>query len=261
MFVLSPDEVVSAARDFGNAKARYPISKTLLLGFVGGVFIAMGGALSLLISNGMPASTAGNPALKMLLAGITFPIGLILIVVAGGDLFTSNNTMLMPGAWMKDYAWGRVWRNWGLVYLSNFVGATLFAFLFVHLVGIFSKDPWHSAVIDVAELKTSYPFWKVLLKGIAANWLVCLGIWMGLSARTTSGKILGIWFPVMTFVSLGYEHSIANMFYIPLGMMEGANVTYYGFLIENLLPATIGNIIGGALMVGTLYTFAYLKKH
>lgn len=261
MNILSPDAIVMAAKDLGISKANYSLIKTLLLGFLGGAFIAMGGTLSVLVSGGMPALTAENPGLRMLLSGMTFPVGIILVVIAGAELFTSNNAVLMPGFWNKDFGLKKLLRNWTLVFIMNLVGAVCFAYLLVYLVGLFAQDPWHSTIIGMAEYKTSAPFWKVFVKGIGANWLVCLAIWMGLSATTTIGKIWGLWWPVMTFVALGYEHCVANMFYIPLGMMEGADVSLSDFLWGNLLPATLGNIVGGGLMVGTWYTSSFLKKY
>ena len=109
-------------------------------------------------------------------------------------------------------------------------------------------------------MKTSNSFFVTLLKGIGANWLVCLAMWLGMSAKTTTGKILGIWWPVMTFVTIGYEHSIANMFFIPAAMMEGAQISISELFFKNLIPSTIGNIIGGAFFVGTLYWYVYDKK-
>lgn len=260
MRIIPPHEIVLHAKEAGTTKANYSFSKTFLLGILGGVFIAMGGTLSLLVSSGMPGLTADNPGLKMFLSGITFPVGIILVVLAGAELFTGNNAVLMPGVLHKSFGWDKLFRNWGIVFITNLIGAVLFTYLLVHLVGISGKDPWQSAIVSVAEYKTSQSFGVIFLKGIGANWLVCLAIWLGISGQTMIDKIFGLWWPVMTFVVIGYEHCVANMFFVPLGMMEGANVTIGMFLLNNLLPATLGNIVGGGLMVGTWYTLAYRAK-
>ena len=130
----------------------------------------------------------------------------------------------------------------------------------VHSTGVVASDPWHSAIKNIAVAKVSMSWITVFLKGIGANWLVCLAVWLGMSSSGTAGKFIGLWFPVMGFVAIGYEHSIANMFFIPLGMLQGADISVYDFLVSNLIPATLGNIIGGALFVGSFYWYAYLKK-
>ena len=127
----------------------------------------------------------------------------------------------------------------------------------VALTGVFAKSPWLESIYSIAELKTSAPFYKVLLKGVGANWLVALAMWMAYSAKDTTGKMLGIWFPVMAFVAIGYEHSIANMFFIPAAIFNGAPVGWGEFIFNNLIPATLGNILGGSVLVGFLYWYVY----
>ena len=136
-------------------------------------------------------------------------------------------------------------------------GALLFAYFFVYLTGVAASEPWNEAIRNIALAKVSMPWHVVLLKGIGANWLVCLAVWLGMCSRGAAGKILGLWFPVMCFVAIGYEHSIANMFFIPLGMMQGAEVGWGEFIGRNLIPATLGNIAGGAVFVGGLYWYVY----
>ena len=143
------------------------------------------------------------------------------------------------------------------VIYALFAGALLFAYFLVHLTGVAASEPWNEAIRGIALAKVSMPWHVVLLKGIGANWLVCLAVWLGMCSRGTAGKILGLWFPVMCFVAIGYEHSIANMFFIPLGMMQGAEVGWGEFIGKNLIPATLGNIAGGAVFVGGLYWYVY----
>ena len=142
-----------------------------------------------------------------------------------------------------------------LVYAGNFVGSLFFACFLVKLPGMLSAEAWRSAAVGIAEAKVSMPWLTVFLRGGGANWLVCLAVWLGLSANDVAGRLLGLFFPIMCFVAIGYEHSIANMFFIPLGMMHGASVTVSDFLLANLVPATLGNIAGGAVFVGGIYWY------
>lgn len=260
MSTLSPSEIVISAEKAALQKIGFSTRKTVTLGILAGIYIAMGGLLSLLIGSGFPEITNSNPGLQKLLSGCMFPLGLILVVIAGAELFTGNNAVLIPGVLNGKYKWTAVWKNWIIVYFSNFIGALFFVYIMVHSTGVVASDPWHSAIKNIAVAKVSMSWITVFLKGIGANWLVCLAVWLGMSSSNTAGKFIGLWFPVMGFVAIGYEHSIANMFFIPLGMLQGAGISVYDFLVSNLIPATLGNIIGGALFVGGFYWYAYLKK-
>lgn len=263
MQIKTPPEITQTAIGIGSNKVsltrKRPVA-LLLSAILAGAFIALGGILSLTIGYGMPEAATGNPALQKILSGATFPIGLILVVVLGAELFTGNNAMLIPGYMSRRYTLGNVLTNWSLVYAGNLVGAVAFTWLLVYLCGLTASDPWHSAIINITVAKTSMGWGTVLLKGIGANWLVCLGVWLAMSGHTLIEKALGCWLPVMTFVALGYEHCIANMFYLPLGMMEGADVGIGQCITANLIPATIGNIIGGAIFVGMLHTYLHRPR-
>ena len=235
-------------------------ARLAVLSALAGVYIAMGGILSVIAGYGFPEITAANPSLQRLLSGAAFPIGLILVVLVGAELFTGNNAVLMPGALNRGIRPMAVVRNWTLVYLGNFIGALGFSYLFVYLCGLTASDPYHEAVQRIALAKVSMPWHVVFLKGIAANSFVCLAVWLAAAGKSAISKIAGCWLPVMAFVALGYEHSIANMFFIPIGMMEGADISVSRFVAGNLFPATIGNIVGGALMVGTAYWFVFARE-
>jgi len=263
MNVKSPAEVIEAAIETGRRKVAIssgPIGKLALLSALAGIYIAFGGILSLLIGYGFPGITAANPALQKLLSGAMFPIGLILVVVLGAELFTGNNALLMPALMRRHYSLGAVIRNWILVYTGNFIGAIAFTYFMVYCCGLTASDPWHSAIRDIAVAKVSMPWLTVFFKGIGANWCVCLAIWLAMSGHSLIEKMAGCWLPVMAFVALGYEHSIANMFFIPLGMMEGADVNAMQAITANLIPATLGNIAGGALLVGCVHTYLHHTK-
>ncbi len=260
MSLYTPKEIISVASKLAIEKEAYSTRKILVLSFMAGAYIAFGGLLAILIGGGVPGIAAENPGISKFLFGAAFPVGLMIVVMAGAELFTGNNAYFMPNVLSRKQSWTAPLRNWGLVYLGNFIGSVFIAYFLTHLTDIVSHEPWSDSVRSIAVAKTGNPFYKTFLKGIGANWLVCLALWMGMSAQHTSGKILGLWWPVMAFVTMGFEHSIANMFFIPLAIFEGADISWGTFIIKNLIPATIGNIVGGAFFVGTLYWYAYGEK-
>lgn len=261
MKLRTPPEVAAAASDAGAAKIALnsKLPRLAVLSILAGCYIALGGTLSLITGYGFPEAAAANPALQKLVSGATFPLGLILVVVLGAELFTGNNALLIPTFMQRRCSAWDVAKNWGLVYLGNFVGAVGFTWFFVDLVGLVDADPYHSAILGIAKAKTSMTWITVFLKGIGANWCVCLAVWLALSGKTLVEKIAGCWFPVMAFVALGYEHSIANMFYLPCAMMQGSPITPWEAITANLIPATLGNIAGGALFVGCVHAWLHLK--
>ncbi|MDE6383090.1 MAG: formate/nitrite transporter family protein [Paramuribaculum sp.] len=258
MQIRSPRQITESTLDVARAKVALPTSRLAVQAVMAGAFIALGGMFSVIAGCGFPEVTAANPSLQRLLSGMTFPIGLILVVVLGAELFTGNNATMIPGLIKGEHDWKAVARNWFVVYFGNFLGALLFAWGLVYCADLTAADPYHSAVIRSATVKTSLPWLTVLLRGIGANWCVCLAVWLALAGKTLAEKMLGCFFPVMAFVVLGYEHCIANMFFIPLGMMEGAQVSVGQFVWANLIPATIGNIIGGAVFVGCVNAWVHL---
>jgi len=260
MSLYSPTEIIAVASKLAVDKESYSTKKILVLSFMAGAYIAFGGLLSVLIAGGMPGVAAENPGIVKFVFGAAFPVGLMMVVMAGAELFTGNNAYFMPNVLSKKQSWSAPLRNWALVYIGNFIGSVFIAYVLTHMTEIVSSEPWSNMVQSIAEGKTSNPFYKTFIKGIGANWLVCLALWMGMSAQHTSGKILGLWWPVMAFVTMGFEHSIANMFFIPLAIFEGADITWTTFIVKNLIPATLGNIVGGAFFVGTLYWYAYVKE-
>lgn len=260
MSLFLPQELPSLSEKNAIHKIRYTFIQTSVLGFLAGAYIAMGGLLSLIVGYGFPGLAASNPGMQKFLSGATFPVGLILVVIAGAELFTGNNAVFISGALNKKYNWYAVFKNWGIVYFSNFAGVLFFVYFMIYLTGISGNDPWHNSIINIAVNKVGMPWHVVFLKGIGANWLVCLAIWLGLSAPSVSGKIIGLWWPVMCFATIGFEHCIANMFFVPLGIMEGAAVTWSDFLLKNLIPSTLGNIVGGGFFVGMAYWFVYNRS-
>jgi len=259
-----------AAEAVGVRKAGLCASATLALAVLAGAFIALGAAFSTTVAAGAGDLPYG---VARLLVGVAFSLGLILVVVGGAELFTGNNLIVMAWAGGK-VSTGALLRNWGLVYLGNFAGALATAGL-VFAAGQyrFGGDAVGHAALAVAAAKCGLPFGEALALGILCNALVCLAVWLCLSARSTADRILAIVPPITAFVACGFEHSIANMYFIPLGLLIRAldpafagaapgdlsALTLPGFLWGNLLPVTLGNVIGGGVMVAGVYWFVYLR--
>ena len=258
MNYFTPAEAAEAFRITAVNKSKLPFLQFAIASILGGVFIALGGLLSVMVAGGMPETGSANPGIVKFVAGALFPVGLIMVSVTGADLFTSNCAGLTFPLLKREMQAVQVAKILLLSYLFNFIGAQFIAFVLSANVGLFDNDPWRSYLHHYSEVKVNQDFIRVFVKGIGANWLVCLGMFMGYTAKDIIGKNIAIWIPVMIFVVLGYEHSVANMFFIPAAIYSGADITWAGFLSKNLLPATLGNIIGGMLLVGTVYWYLFL---
>ena len=256
----SPKAIVEAACGAGCAKSELSISKQLMLGFLAGAYIAFGGLLAIVVGKGSPAIAAANPGLAKFIFAAVFPVGLMLVVIAGSELFTGNCGVITPACLTGKARWNGLLRNWVVVYIGNFIGSIFVALLLAYWTGIVNGGDLGKAAAAIAEGKVKLDWFAALLRGVGCNWLVCLAVWLAISAEDIGGKILAIWFPIMAFVALGFEHSVANMFFIPLGMLNGAQVSIGQFLWNNLLPVTIGNIIGGAGLVGAIYWWLYARE-
>lgn len=265
MAFKSPEAIIEAACNAGRAKSNLSVAKELLLGFLAGAFIAFGGLVAIVVGKGSPALAAANPGLaKLLFAGV-FPVGIMLVVITGSELFTGNCGVIVPACLSGAARWRDLLRNWGLVYVGNFMGSLFVALFLSYWTNITNVNATGLAAdlglatAKIAEAKINMGWGALVLRGLGCNWLVCLAIWLAISADDVIGKSAGLWFPVMAFVAIGFEHSVANMFFISLGMLNGANVSWGQFLWNNLLPVTIGNIIGGAGFVGAVY--GWLHAH
>ncbi len=265
-----PVEIIQLAGDAGKYKASLTPANYLVRSFMAGLLIAVGGALATVTSTGLDVTM--GPGFKSLISGSVFPVGLIAIVLTGMSLFTGD-TMLIPMAvFQKKSTWGRVFNAWFWVYIGNFVGSLFWAYLMY--VGPFSKGGnvmeitlFGKNAIGIAEAKTlpyiaagSMGLWSAFMKGIACNLLVNLAILLAFASKNMIGKFFGIWFPIMAFVASGFEHSVANMYFIPAGIMAGANVTWGQFIQWNLIPVTIGNIVGGFIFIGAVYFYSFKKE-
>jgi formate transporter len=255
---LTPPEMAHRAESVGAAKAGLPVLDTLALAVLAGAFIGLGALFSTTVTTG--AAGALPYGVARLLAGLAFSLGLVLVVTAGAELFTGNNLIVM--AWASRRAsTARVARNWALVYAGNLVGAVATATL-VHASGWGRADGGRAGDLAtaIASAKTSIPFGEAVARGILCNALVCLAVWLTYSARTTTDRILAVVPPIAAFVAAGFEHSVANMYFIPLGIFEGgAGAPSWGAFAESLVPVTIGNVIGGAALVAAVYWVVYLR--
>ncbi|MNS11104.1 putative formate transporter 1 [compost metagenome] len=271
---LMPSEMAQQAEMVGVSKANMSVSKTLVLAILAGAFIAFGAIFFTTVTAG---STLPYGVTK-LLGGIAFSLGLVLVIVGGAELFTGNNLIVM--AWAnKKISSSQILKNWFLVYVGNMAGAQFIAvLLFFSRQYLFASGTVGINILNIAKAKCELGFIQALVLGILCNILVCLAVWLCFSSQSVSGKIISIVFPITAFVASGFEHSIANMYFIPEAILLLYNgdteflalanstsqnydsVTWGNYLFHNLLPVTIGNIIGGAVLVGLVYWFVYLKK-
>jgi formate/nitrite transporter len=235
------------------AKASLPAGKILVLAILAGAFIGFGGAL---YTVAVSESTMGFGPTR-LLGGAAFSLGLVLVIVAGAELFTGNAMIVM--AWAdRKVTTGALLRNWGYALLGNAIGAVGLA-LAVGLAGTFDAGPARGTAIRIAETKLSLPPLEAFFRGVLCNVLVCLAVWLCFAARSVTDKVLAIVFPITAFVALGFEHSIANLYLIPIGLLLGAKGDLGG-VVANLVPVTLGNVVGGGGGVAAAYWAMYLRK-
>jgi len=271
-----PPEMAVKAEEVGVKKATMGLRNTFFLAIMAGQFISLGAIFATTVVTGMPGQATYGIA--RLLTGLVFCLGLILVIVAGAELFTGNNLIVMAWANRRISTW-QVIRNWVIVYAGNFVGSiATVVLMFLSKQYTFSNGGVGLTALSIASAKSDLDFLQAVVLGILCNSLVCLAVWLCFSARTTTDKILSIIFPITAFVAAGFEHSVANMYFIPLGLLiklgappsfweaigktaaDYPALTWSNFLFANLLPVTIGNIIGGSLMVGLVYWFIYIRK-
>jgi formate/nitrite transporter len=262
---FTPKEIAQKVEQNGVIKARLPFLPMAMLGVVAGGFIGLGAMyFTLIISDPQLGFAAGR-----VLGGVTFTLGLILVVVAGAELFTGNNFLVMAWADGKITT-AEVVRNWVVVYVANAFGAIgLAVVIFLSHYPDLNDGSVGRTAIRLAAYKAGLPFWTAFFKGVLCNMLVCLGVWMGMAGRSVTDKILAMIFPISAFVACGYEHCIANLYIIPLGILlananpapAGIDVSSLGLggLLDNLLPVTLGNIVGGSVLVALVYYSIYRK--
>ena len=265
----TPAEMAKRVESAGVGKANLDTATMFVLAMLAGAFIALGAMFYTFVVHNSSLSLG----LSQLLGGLVFCLGLILVIIAGAELFTGNNLIVMAYV-SGDIKLSQLLRNWVIVYAGNFVGALIMVTL------VYFSNHWAFADVGVKALmiankKVSMPFMEALSKGVLCNVLVCLAVWLCFAGRSVTDKILAIVFPITAFVALGFEHSVANMYFIPAGLLLSADpammalldpstdltqLTVKGLLVNNLLPVTIGNIIGGGFFVAIVYWFVYLRR-
>jgi formate transporter len=268
---LLPDEMAKRAEYIGVRKAEAPFVKMLALSILAGAFIALGAIFATTVAAG---TTGDWPyGITKLLVGLVFSLGLILVVVGGAELFTGNNLIIM--AWASGKVTTRaILRNWAIVYAGNFLGSIgTAATVFLARQYTFGDGTIGFTALSIAQGKVELGFTQAVFLGILCNMLVCMAVWLTFSARSTMDKIAAIVFPITGFVAAGFEHSVANMFFIPMGLLiknldpafavrtglDLSNLTWKTFLANNLFPVTLGNILGGSLFVAAMYWMIFLR--
>lgn len=276
-----PPQMASRAEAIGIRKANTDFLTMLTLAILAGAFISAGALFSTTASAG---SGALPYSVARLLAGLVFCLGLIMVIVAGAELFTGNNLIVM--AWAnRKVSTMKLLRNWAIVYLGNFIGSILtVGIMFGAQQYTFSKGLVGVTALNTALAKATLDPVQAFFLGVMCNALVCMAVWLCFSARSTTDRILSIIFPITAFVAAGFEHSVANMYFIPMGLVikqfapasfwamdslakatpvltagSYAGLTWSNFLFNNLIPVTLGNVVGGAVLVGLVYWFAYLR--
>jgi len=264
MGINSPAETADIWINNGVKKAGLPIGKMIVLGMLAGVYIGFGACVF------VQATAAGGDAFQTMAAKLIgaslFPVGLMMVVLCGAELFTGN-CLMITGLLDRKFSFAAMMRNWAVVYVGNFVGSILMV-LMISCSGLLESGAGAlgALVVKTAVSKCSLTFGKAFVLGILCNWMVCLAVWMATGAQNTIGKIFAIWFCIGLFIVSGFEHSVANMYFIPAGLMAAGNdafvqlagvdvsgLSFGAFLIKNLLPVTLGNIVGGSFFVGMFY--------
>lgn len=259
--MVTSNEIAKNYIAIGERKGNLPFGKMMLLSVLAGMFIAFAGLGATIAS-----CAVDNGSIAKLIAGCVFPAGLAMVVLTGTELFTGNSLMVIS-AFEKKLSIIKLIKSWVFVYIGNFIGGLIVSAIAVygHTLSMFDGK-LVEAVVNTASAKCSIGFADGLLRGIACNVLVCLAVIMAMASKSASGKIISLFFPIMIFVVCGFEHSVANMFYIPAGILAKGEygiandtVTWINFLVTNEIPVTLGNIIGGAGL-GATYWLLYIKN-
>jgi len=254
MSLHTPKEIAALAVQAGVVKSRSSVSSLLILGFMAGAFIAFGFLLYIHVINQLPADWG---SFGVLLGAAVFPVGIIMTILAGGELLTGN-MMLLPVAWFaRKISALSLLRNWFWVTIGNFIGSVAIAWLFGHMIGMTEGD-YLKKTVAIASAKVNADFMHAFISGIGCNWLVCLATWLAFASKDVVGKIFGMWFPVMAFVAIGFQHVVANMFIVPAAIFAG--YLSWAEYLPNFVAVFLGNTVGGAVFVGLAYYIAYRPR-
>nr|WP_320050326.1 formate/nitrite transporter family protein [uncultured Desulfuromonas sp.] len=274
---IPPQELTQSLIPWGTQKARRTAVDLLVLGFLAGVYIGFAAHLATVVATGDFAWVG----MKKLAMGAVFSVGLMLVVIPGSELWTGN-TLMSVALFQRQITWKAMFRNWLLVYVGNLIGSVFLAWMIAGQTGILD-GPFGVTALKIAVGKVSQPIagsshlWAYFWRAVGCNWLVCLAVLLAMAAKDIGGKILGIFFPIMAFVASGFEHAIANMYFIPAGIFSRqwpnvqamvdmnsdhvAHLSWTSMWLDNLLVVTLGNFVGGFIFVGGLYWFVYIRSH
>jgi len=269
---LAPGGVAKAIIGVGKAKTSLSVMQMIVLGILAGAFIGFGSELATMVSFDM--SKYLGVGFTKFIFGSVFSVGLILVVIAGAELFTGNS-LIFVSVLNGDVKVGKLLNNWFWVYLANFAGSLILVWI-MYASGLWKTGNLGVGVkaLAIANAKVNLSWGSAFARAIGCNWLVCLAVWLAVASKDVVGKIFAIYFPIMAFVTSGFEHCVANMYFVPMGLLlkgnidvvaaagltgKLANLTWGGFIANNLIPVTLGNIVGGAFFVSTLYWAVYLK--
>lgn len=252
--LYSPQQIREIAIETGEKKAKLSLTSILILGFLAGAFIALGFLLDIRVIGTAPKEWG---SVTGFLGAAVFPVGLVLTVLAGGELLTGNMMTLPMALFSRKIGFGAVLKNWILVTIANFIGAVFVAYFFGHIVGL-TEGAFLAKTVAIANAKVNDSFLQAFVSAIGCNWLVCLGVWLAYGAKDVTGKIIGIWFPVMAFVAIGFQHVVANMFVIPAAIFAGQMT--WGQYFPNFGAVFLGNLIGGVVFVALAYFAAYRQS-
>lgn len=278
--IKSGKELLLSASQSGLARTNQSLPATVVLTFLAGAYIALGGFFAIRAGLALPLEIWGSMG-KLIFAAV-FPVGLMLVVICGADLFTGNCMTLTLAKHDQKVTLLQAFLSGLYSWIGNFVGALFVAFFLAYSSGLIFETtvggamPWAEGIVKIANSKTNLSFWEAFIRAVGCNWLVCLAVYAAYSSYTTVGKVIALWIPTMAFVAMGFEHCIANMFFIPLGIWTGNASCYTAlvdagqaaaltanwktFFLNNLLPVTLGNFSGGALLVAGLYATIYGKN-
>ncbi|MCW2742279.1 MAG: focA [Blastococcus sp.] len=260
-----PQEMAHVAAETGAKKAHRTWDRVLVSSFLAGAYISFGGLVAITVSSGLDPETWGT--LPTLFMGAAFTLGLVLVLIAGSDLATGNMMLVPLSAMRGKLGLGDVAKNLTLVLLGNLIGALLVAYFLAVQTGVIGHSGasgnaglTYERLAAVAGAKaTGESHWQVFLRGVGCNWLVCLAVWMSLAATSVSGKILAIFFPIMAFVAMGFDHVVANMFFLPAAIWAGVPDIGWDDTLWNWLFAGVGNLVGAVIFVATSYWYLFLK--
>jgi formate transporter len=264
MTAKEPAEVARVASTSGAKKVHRTWDRVLVSAFLAGAYISFGALVAITVSSGLDPGTWGT--LPTLFMGAAFTLGLVLVLIAGSDLATGNMMLVPLSAMNGKITVADVVRNLTLVLVGNLLGALFVAYFLAVSTGVIG-DPESSGgagltfarLAEIAEGKTSHTAWEVFLRGVGCNWLVCLAVWMSLAATGVAGKVLAIFFPIMAFVAMGFDHVVANMFFLPAALFAGVEGVGWDDTLLNWLLAGLGNLVGAVVFVGTSYWYLFLR--